>query len=180
MNRLTWVEICERYPDECVLLAVTDKDDVRTIMFARALDHEESIDIMDQNEPLPGTTLIQTAGRPLWWLTRPRLILDPDEGVPGLSPGASFIVAKRRRTTRGEILPRCSRSTRIRSDVSGRRDPLTYRDDCKATDSWSIVIVSVGFESPVRTTQVRRGSSHCHATTTNFRLPRAPSIARTR
>src|SRR5205085_88759 len=34
---------------------------------------------------------------------------------------------------RGKILPRRSRSTRISPDVSGRRDPLTLRDDCKAT-----------------------------------------------
>ena len=96
--RLTWVEICERYPDEWVLLADIEKDDVRTIMFARVLDHDESmIDIMDRNEPLPGTTLIQTAGRSLWWLTRPRLILESDEEVPGLAPGVTFTVAKSRR-----------------------------------------------------------------------------------
>ncbi len=96
--RLTWVEICERYPDEWVLLADIEKEDVRTIMFARGLDHDESmIDIMDRNEPLPGTALIQTAGRSPWWLTRPRLLFDADEEVDGLAPGASFIVAKSKR-----------------------------------------------------------------------------------
>jgi hypothetical protein len=55
------------------------------------------IDIMDRNNPLPGTMLIQTAGQPLWWLTRPRLILEPDEEVPGLAPGATFTVGKQRR-----------------------------------------------------------------------------------
>src|SRR5688572_27818586 len=35
----------------------------------------------------------------------------------------------------------------IRPDVSGRRDPLTYRDDCKATRLMIAWHVSVGFES---------------------------------
>lgn len=95
---MTWVEICERYADEWVLLADLEYDDVRTVRLAGVLDHDESmIDIMDRNESLPGTTLIQTAGRPLWWLTRPHLILEPDEEVPGLAPDATFTVAKPRR-----------------------------------------------------------------------------------
>jgi hypothetical protein len=63
-ERLTWAEICERHWDEWVLLADVEQDNDRSISFARVLDHDESmIDIMDRNEPLPGTTLIQTAGR---------------------------------------------------------------------------------------------------------------------
>ena len=97
-RRMTWVEICERYADEWVLLADVEYDDVRTVRFAGVLDHDESmIDIMDRNEALPGTTLIQTADRPLWWLTRPHLILEPDEEVPDLAPGATFTVRKPRR-----------------------------------------------------------------------------------
>lgn len=96
-ERVTWIEICQRYPDEWVLLAEIVEED-RIIRSARVLDHDESmIDIMDRNEALPGTTLIQTAGRPLWWLTRPHLILEPDEEVPGLAPGATFTVGKPRR-----------------------------------------------------------------------------------
>lgn len=91
----TSAEISERHWDEWVLLADVEQDDDRSIKFARILDHDESmIDIMDRNESLPGTTLIQTAGRQLWWLTRPRLILEPNEEVPGLAPGATFTVSK--------------------------------------------------------------------------------------
>jgi hypothetical protein len=97
-GRLTWTEICERYSDEWVLLADIDEDYDRAIRFARVLDHHESmIDIMDRNDTSPGTILIQTAGRPLWWLARPRLVLDADEEVPGLAPGATFTVKKPRR-----------------------------------------------------------------------------------
>jgi hypothetical protein len=97
-ERLSWMVICEHYPDEWVLLADIEEDNAKAIASARVLDHDESmIDIMDRNESLPGTTLIQTAGRPLWWLTRPRLIIDRDEEVPGLAPGATFTVGKRRR-----------------------------------------------------------------------------------
>jgi hypothetical protein len=97
-RRMTWVEICERYADEWVLLADVEYDDVRTVRLAGVLDHDESmIDIMDRNEALPSSTLIQTAGRPLWWLTRPHLVLEPEEEVPGLAPGATFTVAKPRR-----------------------------------------------------------------------------------
>lgn len=98
VDKVSWPEICERHPDEWVLLAHIEKDHAQAIVCARVLDHDESmIDIMDRNEPLPGTTLIQTAGRPLWWLTRPHLILEPDEEVPGLAPGATFAVEKPRR-----------------------------------------------------------------------------------
>jgi hypothetical protein len=97
-ERLTWAEICEAHSDEWVLLADVEDDENRAIRFARVLDHDESmIDIMDRNEPLPGTTLIQTAGRQLWWLTRPRLVVEPDEEVPGLAPGATFAVSERSR-----------------------------------------------------------------------------------
>lgn len=78
--KISWAEICKRYPDEWVLLTDIEEDHVRAIISAHVLDHDESmIDIMDRNEPLPGTTLIQTAGRPLWWLSRPRLMLEPDD-----------------------------------------------------------------------------------------------------
>ncbi len=96
-ERLTWVEIRERYPDEWVFLGEIDEED-RAIKSARVLDHDLSmIDIMDRNDTLPGTMLIQTAGRPLWWMTRPHLILEPNEEVPGLAPGATFTVGKPRR-----------------------------------------------------------------------------------
>ena len=96
-ERLTWAKIREHHWDEWVLLADVEEDDDRAIRFARVLDHDESmIKIMDRNEPLPGTTLIQTAGRPLWWLTRPRLIGAPHEEVPGLAPGATFALRRRR------------------------------------------------------------------------------------
>lgn len=98
LEKISWAEICKRYPDEWVMLADIEKDRSQAIVSARVLDHDESmIDIMDRNEPLPGSTLIQTAGRPLWWLTRPHLILGPDEEVPGLGPGATFTVGKSRR-----------------------------------------------------------------------------------
>lgn len=97
-GRLIWAEICKRYPDEWVLLADIEEDHARTIVRARVVDHDDSmIDIMDRNDALPGTTLIQTAGRPLWWQTRPQLNLEPNEEVPGLAPGATFTVAKRLR-----------------------------------------------------------------------------------
>jgi hypothetical protein len=96
-ERLTWAKICEHHWDEWVLLADVEEDGDRAIRFARVLDHDESMtEIMDRNETLPGTTLIQTAGRPLWWLTRPHLIVEPDEEVPGLAPGATFAVTNRR------------------------------------------------------------------------------------
>jgi hypothetical protein len=92
---LSWAEICSRFPDEWVYLADVEEDDKRRIVSGRVLDHDESIsDIMERNEALSGTTLIQTAGRPL--LT-PRLLLEPSEEVPGLAPGATFSVGKRRR-----------------------------------------------------------------------------------
>ena len=94
-ERLAWTEICERYSDEWLLLADIEADDDGAIRLARVLDNDESmIDIMDRNQPVTGTTLIQTAGRPLWWLTRPHLIVKPDEEVPGLAPGATFTVGK--------------------------------------------------------------------------------------
>ncbi len=73
-SKSSWAEICERHHDVWVLLAEVESDDALAITFARVVDHDESmIDIMDRNEPLPGTTLIQTASQPLWWLTRPHL-----------------------------------------------------------------------------------------------------------
>jgi hypothetical protein len=96
-DKSSWAEICRRHHDEWVLLTDVEYDDARTVTFARVVDHDESvIDIMDRNDSLPGTVLIQTAGRPLWWLTRPRLILEADEEVPGLAPGATFTVGKPR------------------------------------------------------------------------------------
>jgi hypothetical protein len=98
VDKISWADICMDHPGEWVLLADIEKDRDRHIMSARVLDHDESmIAIMDRNEAMPGTTLIQTAGRSLWWLTRPQLILEPDEEVPGLAPGATFIVGKSRR-----------------------------------------------------------------------------------
>ena len=95
-ERLAWIEICQRYRDEWVLLADVEEDD-GAIGFARVLDHDESMNvIMDRNQAAAGTTLIQTAGRPLWWLTRPRLVVKPDEEVPGLAPGATFTLGKSR------------------------------------------------------------------------------------
>ncbi len=92
---ISWTEIRSRYPDEWVYLAGVVEDDKRQVVSGRVLDHDESIiDIMDRNRALPGTTLIQTAGRPLF---APRLILEPGEEVPGLAPGATFSVGKRRR-----------------------------------------------------------------------------------
>ena len=65
-SKSSWAEICKRHHDGWVLLAEIEGDDARAITFARVVDHDESmIDIMDRNEPLSGTTLIQTASRPL-------------------------------------------------------------------------------------------------------------------
>lgn len=87
---ISWAEICSRYADEWVYLADVKEDDKRRVVSGRVLDHDESIiAIMDRNGALPGTTLIQTAGRPLY---TPRLVLEPDEEVPGLAPGATFTV----------------------------------------------------------------------------------------
>ena len=95
-ERLTWVEIRKRYPDEWVLLALDEieQEDDRTVRSAHVLDHDNSLlDMMDRTDPMPEATLMQTAGRSLWMMTRPRLFLDADEEVDGLARGASFAVA---------------------------------------------------------------------------------------
>ena len=56
-ERVTWIEVCQRYPDEWVWIATT-----------------------------------RCPAR-----TRPHLILEPEEEVPGLAPGATFTVRKPRR-----------------------------------------------------------------------------------
>ena len=38
-ERVTWIEICQRYPDEWVLLAEIVEED-RSIRSARVLDHD--------------------------------------------------------------------------------------------------------------------------------------------
>jgi len=121
-ERLSWVEICERYPDAWVLLAEIDEEG-HVIRSARVLDYDESmIAIMDRNDTLPGTMLIQTAGRPLWWLTRPRLILEADEEVPGLASGATFTV---RKTRPGRVAKFCHDAADPFGSVRTRTDEKT-------------------------------------------------------
>lgn len=80
VEKISWAEIRERYLDQWVMLADIEEAQTPAIVSARVLDHDDSmIDIMDRNEPLPGTMLIQTAGRPLWWLTRPHDLVDPPD-----------------------------------------------------------------------------------------------------
>lgn len=94
----SWAEICESHPDEWVLLDKIEQEDDRTVRSARVLDHGHSVlDMMDRTDPMPEATLMQTAGRSLWMFARPRLILDPDDEVDGLAPGASFTVARSKR-----------------------------------------------------------------------------------
>ncbi len=67
MNRLTWAEIMRRYPCEWMLLAETEDDDSGNIESAHVLDHDRSANtLLDRTGLVPGATLIQTAGRPLY------------------------------------------------------------------------------------------------------------------
>lgn len=65
---LSWPRICQLYPDEWVCLLDIDRDAGGSIRAARVVSHDRSIErALDQIDPPdPDTTVVHTAGHPLW------------------------------------------------------------------------------------------------------------------
>jgi hypothetical protein len=65
---LSWVEICEQHPNEWVCLLDIAREADGSIRSARVVSHDSSIErALDQvDAPDPDTTVVHTAGRPLW------------------------------------------------------------------------------------------------------------------
>ena len=65
---LSWAEICEQHPNEWVCLLDIDRESDGSIRSARLVGHDPSIErALEQIEPPdPDTTVLHTAGRPLW------------------------------------------------------------------------------------------------------------------
>ena len=116
-------------PEEFVLLTEIDRD--KSTRSAHVGGH--------------GRTRSQAADRVEVWTGRmipyfftgqnppPPLLPDRDDRRDSRAFSGSESLREIASRTRGKILPRRGRPSRIRPDVSGRRDPLTHRDDCKAT-----------------------------------------------
>lgn len=64
----SWFEICRRYPNQWVCLLDIDRDSDGSIHSARVVSYDPSMDrALDQIEfPDPDTTVVHTAGRPMW------------------------------------------------------------------------------------------------------------------
>lgn len=65
---LSWGEICEQHPNEWVCLLDIAREPDGSIRSARVVSHDSSIEeALDQLDPPdPDTTVVHTAGRPLW------------------------------------------------------------------------------------------------------------------
>ena len=66
--RTSWLEICEEFPNEWVCLLDVDRDARGAIAWGRVVAHGASIErALDQIAPPdPDTTVVHTAGRPMW------------------------------------------------------------------------------------------------------------------
>lgn len=64
----SWAEICAQHPNEWVCLLDLDHGPDGRICAARVVGHDPSIErALDQIEPPnPDTTVVHTAGRPMW------------------------------------------------------------------------------------------------------------------
>ena len=67
-KRTSWLEICEQHPNEWVCLLDIDLGPGGSIHSARVVSHDASIErALDQiDPPNSDTTVVHTAGRPLW------------------------------------------------------------------------------------------------------------------
>src|SRR5262245_58142751 len=65
---LSWAEICALDPNECVCLLDIDRESDGSIRSARIVSHDPAIErALDRIDPPdPDTTVVHTAGRPLW------------------------------------------------------------------------------------------------------------------
>lgn len=66
--RLSWAKICALHPNEWVCLLDIDHEPDGSIRSACVVSHDSSIEqALDQIDPPdPDTTVVNTAGRPLW------------------------------------------------------------------------------------------------------------------
>jgi len=63
---MIWLEICERYPNEWMLLVETEDEDDGRLKSGRVFDHSHSVlALLDRTGIVAGGTLIHTACRPL-------------------------------------------------------------------------------------------------------------------
>ena len=64
-DKMNWVEICERYPNEWTLLVEIEDEDDGRLKSGRVFDHDRSVlALLDRAGIVAGGTLIHTAGRP--------------------------------------------------------------------------------------------------------------------
>jgi hypothetical protein len=80
---MSWLEICEQHPNQWVCLLDIDRAPSGSIRSARVVSHDPSIErALDQIEPPdPDTTVVHTAGRPLW-TPRIEIVDESRNGVP--------------------------------------------------------------------------------------------------
>jgi hypothetical protein len=79
----SWAEICARHPNQWVCLLGIECESDRSIRSARVVSHDPSIErALDQIDPPdPDTTVVHTAGRPMW-TPRIEIVDESRDAVP--------------------------------------------------------------------------------------------------